>query len=175
MTDAVIGVGGYLILRQCAEEDVTGDARGGFLTAGNLEGHGAVDAHHIGAGNGIEQDGDVAVADDPLWVLLELFGGNTVQQMDGSVAAARTDDSLDRVIFKRPYQVGSPFVGCSGVGIDVQVVGVWTNDRLQPPAPDRVCCLLQGLLRHPIGGRHKCNLVTFLQIRWLNHLFTLVH
>lgn len=44
------------LLRQCAEEDVTGDTRGRFLTAGNLEGHGAVDAHHIGTGNGIEQN-----------------------------------------------------------------------------------------------------------------------
>ena len=102
MTDAVIGVGGYLILRQCAEENVTGDARGRFLTACDLEGHGTVDAHHIGAGNGIEQDDDIAVADDPLGVLLELFGRNTAQQMDGSVTAARTDDSLYRVIFERP-------------------------------------------------------------------------
>ena len=66
-------------------------------------------------------------------------------------------------------------VGSPCVGVYVKVVGVWPDDRLQSPTSDGFCSLLNGLLRYPIGRRHKRNFVTCLQIGWLYNLLTLMH
>ena len=104
-------------MRQGAEQDVTGNAGGRLLLTGNLEGHGSVDAHQACSGYNVEQDGDVAVTDQPFRMLLILFLRDAVQQVDGTIAATRADDGLDTIILECPEQVGSAFVGCSCVGV----------------------------------------------------------
>ena len=79
MPDTIVGITWDLVLRQGAEKDISGDAGSRLLTAGNLEGHRPVDTHQTSSCNGIEQDGDIAMTDQPFRVLQKAFFRDAVQ------------------------------------------------------------------------------------------------
>ena len=159
MAAPVIGMTWNLVLWQGAEKDITDNRSGWLLTASYLKRHRTMNTRHASIGNRIKQHGDVAMTDKPFGVLFVTFHGNAVEQMNGAVTAARTNDCLDTVVFERPKQVGSTLIGRSRIRVHIKIVGVWSYHRLQSPPSDGFCSLLKGFLRHPIGRRDKCNFV----------------
>ena len=102
MAASVIGVSRNPVLRQRTKEHFTDNGGCRFLTAGYLERHRPVNTHHTRIGNGIKQHGDVAMTYQPFGMLLIALYRYTVQQVNGTISASRTDDSLNRVVLQSP-------------------------------------------------------------------------
>ena len=84
-------------------------------------------------------------------MLLIILRVDAVQQMDGSIAASRTYNRFDAIVFECPQDVGSALIGRTGIHIHVQAVGVRTDHRLQSPRLDGLSGFLNRLLRNPVG------------------------
>ena len=91
----------------------------------------------------------------PLRVLLIELQRNAVQQMDRSIAASRTYYCFNRVVLECPYDVGSTFIGCAGIHIHVEAVGMRADNGMKSPGLYHFCCLENRLLWYPIGRRYK--------------------
>ena len=133
-----------------------------------------MNAHESCTRNGIEQGGNIPMTYQPLGVLLVAFQRDSCHQVNGAVAAPCADDGLDTFILQRPSQVGGTFVSRSCINAYGLAVDLLSDNRLQPPAPDKICCLTDSLLCHPIGRGYYSHFIPCLQKRWLNYLLTLL-
>ena len=162
MSEPVMSVACNPILRQFPKEHITENGSRRLLTTCYLVGHGAMNTHQSCIGNCVEQYRDVTMTNEPFRMLEIAFLRNTIEQMYRTISTTGTQAGFDAVVFECPKNIGRAFFCRSCIDIDIQIVCVGTDNRLQSPTFNGFCSLRKHILGNPVSWGHQSYPIAFL-------------
>ena len=116
------------------------------------------------------QHGDITITDNPFGVLQEFSEIKPVNDPDGAVASAGTDDRTDGTVVEHLLEIGLALLIGAGKLIEGREKMI-TKHYFQPPGFEDINGSLNFCRRDLTGRGNESDLVAFFEIWWCCHCF----